>query len=111
MINPKILVDNVLAKNNIDKTSGIMLMQPDGRIIYETDASQIGRNTFLDPLYEPYPQLLELARKVSAKPSGIGKYTFLNPDSGKNTGKEAIWDTFSFHGAQWRIVIISTEAS
>ncbi len=106
MLKPEILLGSIVSGALLDEMSSIMVMQPDGRIIYEADSSQIGRNTFTDPLYEPFPALLDLARKVSAKSSGSGSYFFLDTKSNKNISKEALWDTFTFHGTEWRIVLI-----
>jgi len=106
MLKPEILLGSIVAGTSMDKMLSIMVMQPDGRIIYEADSSQIGRNTFTDPLYEPFPALLDLARKISVKSSGSGGYFFLDTKSNKNINKEALWDTFSFNGTEWRIVLI-----
>ncbi len=56
----------------------LMVMQKDGYILYDTDSSQIGRNTFTDPLYQDYTGLLALAQKVVADRAGVG--TYASPD-------------------------------
>jgi hypothetical protein len=108
LFKPEILIGNVVAPAIKNTTFSIMLMQPDGRIIYETDSSQIGRNTFVDPLYQSFPQLLSLGREVSANDTGVGQYQFLDPSTRQKVNKEALWTTFSLHRAEWRIVLIHT---
>jgi hypothetical protein len=108
LFKPEVLIGNIVAPRIRGTAFSIMLMQPDGRIIYETDSSQIGRNTFMDPLFQSFPQLLSLGREVSAGLSGSGHYQFLDANSKQTVNKEALWDTFSLHGAEWRIVLIHT---
>jgi branched-chain amino acid transport system substrate-binding protein len=108
LIKPEIVVGEIVSRTVGNNPFSVMFMQPDGRIIYETDADQIGRNTFVDPLYQSFPQLLTLGREVSLKNSGTGYYQFLDSASKQTVNKEAIWDTFALHGAEWRIVLIHT---
>ncbi|MBN1191782.1 MAG: cache domain-containing protein [Dehalococcoidales bacterium] len=104
LLRPEVLIRDIVSRTEHGNFS-VMFMQPDGRIIYEMDADQIGRNTFVDPMYQDFPQLLELGREVSEKTSGTGYYRFM--DSAVN--KEAIWDTFALHGAEWRIVLMRAQ--
>jgi branched-chain amino acid transport system substrate-binding protein len=108
LFKPEIIIGDIVSRSVGENPFGVMFMQPDGRIIYETDADQIGRNTFVDPLYQSFPQLLSLARKVSEKDSGTGNYQFLDSATKQTVNKEAIWVTFALHGAEWRIVLIHT---
>jgi branched-chain amino acid transport system substrate-binding protein len=108
LLKPEIMLGEIVSRTIEGTTFSVMLMQPDGRVIYDADDKEIGKNTFLDPLYQSYPQLLALAEKVSAKTSGTGHYEFLNTGLNTNVQKEAIWVTFALNGAEWRIVLIST---
>ncbi len=108
LFKPDLMAGKIIASVNTNPGFSLMLMQPDGRIIYDADAAEIGKNTFIDPLYQTYPQLLELAVKVSRATTGSGRYQFLDTGLKQNVNKEAIWDTFSLHGADWRIVLIHT---
>ncbi|MFH0995359.1 MAG: BMP family ABC transporter substrate-binding protein [Pseudomonadota bacterium] len=83
----------------------IFLMQTDGLMVYDVDPEQIGRNVFHDPLYQPFPDLLALAKKVAANKKGTGVYRFYQAGSGKPVIKKAFWKTIGRHGAEWRIVI------
>jgi hypothetical protein len=108
LFKPEILAGDIINKATGDSAFSLMLMQPDGRIVYDADETEIGNNTFIDPIYQAYPQLLELAAKVSAMSEGSGQYQFLDTGMKKNVDKEALWKTFSLHGATWRIVLIRT---
>ncbi len=84
------------------------LMDLDGLLLYDEDPSQIGKNLFQDPLYKPYPNLLELVgQRIVAERSGHGYYNFFEPtDVNKTTVyKECYWTTAGLHGREWRLVI------
>ena len=83
----------------------ITLMQTDGRIIYDIDTKQIGLNAFTDPLYEPFPEVRALVKRVTAEKEGAGTYRFYQQGSRNPVIKEAYWKTISFHGAEWRLLI------
>lgn len=81
------------------------VMQLDGLITYESDPTQVGLNLFSDPLYQDYPELLELGRRIAAAPDGQGGYTFLIHGTQQVVHKEAAWSTVSLYGREWRLVI------
>ncbi len=104
LFKPEVIIGDIVSRVAGNTPFSIMFMQPDGRIIYDTDSTQIGRNTFMDTLYQSFPQLLDLGREVSVKIEGTGQYQFLDT----SVNKEAIWDTFAMHGTEWRIVLMYT---
>lgn len=108
LFKPETLFANIFSLTIKDTPYAIMALQTDGRVLYDADPTEIGKNTFIDPLYQQYPQLLNLAKEVTSKTLGIGHYEFLNTGLSKNVQKEAIWDTFALYGTEWRIVLIRT---
>ncbi|NLA38636.1 MAG: hypothetical protein GX882_04490 [Methanomicrobiales archaeon] len=82
----------------------VMVVQTDGRVLYDTDQNQIGRMTFEDPLYADYPDLLDAARRVSAERCGTATYAFAA--GGQAVHKEIIWTTAGLHGVEWRVAVI-----
>lgn len=82
------------------------LMHLDGLIAYDRDASQIGKYLFEDPLYKPYPSLLELGHRIAAERSGHGYYSFPVTEGNKRVvTKESYWTTAGLHGREWRLVV------
>ena len=83
------------------------LMDLNGLLLYDEDASQIGKNLFEDPLYEPYPSLLELGHRIVAERSGHGDYSYFQVTEGNKTAvnKECYWTTTVLHEMEWRLVI------
>ena len=105
LILPEKLLAGVIEPVSSNLPVDIFLMQKDGLMIYDVDANQIGRNVFSDPLYQPFPELLNLARKVVATPKGMGEYRFFAEGATDPVEKRAYWKTIHKHGAEWRIVI------
>lgn len=95
------LIEPLATGNRVDK---VWAMDTDGLILYDPDAAQVGTNLFLDPLHQPYAQLLTLGRCIAAKPSGAGSYTFLAKGSTTAIVKDATWVSVGLHGTQWRLV-------
>jgi len=83
-----------------------LAIQKDGRIIYDKDILQIGKMTFSDPLYQSYPSVIELAKRITTEASGTGTYDFpvtlanLSP-----VAKATEWTTISLHGTEWRLIL------
>jgi hypothetical protein len=95
-----------LVTNAIQGTGyGIDVIQAtDGLILYDTDPAQIGK-TPEDPVYANYPELKALMMRVMTEKSGTGVYRFPVPGSSQPVQKEAVWDTISLHGTEWRVVV------
>jgi polar amino acid transport system substrate-binding protein len=92
--------------NNYNFSYSFWAMQPDGLIIYDKDASQIGKNLFEDPLYQPFQSLLALGEKMVAERSGHGSYSFQVTEGDKTiVTKDVYWTTAGLHGRDWRLAI------
>jgi polar amino acid transport system substrate-binding protein len=94
-----------------------------GLLLYDEDVSQIGNNLFEDPLYRPFPSLLDLGHRIVAERSGHGYYGYFQIALGNKTeitegnetevtegnktevNKECYWTTAGLHGREWRHVV------
>lgn len=95
-----------LNETNYNFSYSFWAMQPDGLIIYDRDASQIGKNLFEDPLYQPFQSLLSLGEKMVAERSGHGSYSFQVTEGDKTiVTKDVYWTTAGLHGRDWRLAI------
>ncbi len=84
------------------------VMDLDGLLLYDEDASQIGKSLFEDTLYKPFPDLQELVEhRIVAERSGHGNYSYFEVIGGNKTvvTKECYWTTTGLHGREWRLVI------
>jgi hypothetical protein len=103
LISPERLFSSFAVPDMQGQQPEMMIMQKDGVILYDTDRSQIGRNTFTDPLYQEYAGLLELAQRVIADQAGVGTYAIPDQQLQKQVAKRSVWTTVGLHGTEWRL--------
>ena len=84
----------------------IMAAQTDGRVLYDADPEEIGKETFNESLYEDFPEILDFARHYAGNWSGYDTYTFYDTGFDRVVQKEAYWTTIGMHGTEWRLIII-----
>ncbi len=101
---PEVLIGNAVGPAANGTPFQVMVVQTDGRVLYDTDPDQVGRMTFEDPLYADYPDLLDVARRVAAERYGAATYAFTA--GGRSVQKEIAWTTAGLHGAEWRVAVI-----
>lgn len=103
-----ILPEKILAEplGSIGKGLPVRLwaMEPTGRILYDRDASQVGRNLFTTDFYRPYSQLLNLGHTIATSSSGSGRFEFLRPRANATVQYRSSWQSVSLFGAEWRLV-------
>lgn len=88
----------------------MMVLQKNGFILYDSNPSQIGLNTFTDPLYQSFPELLSLCKKVTENQYGTGSYSFWDDSGRRVVEKKAYWNTVGLHGTEWRLLLIPKAA-
>ena len=81
------------------------MMQKDGRIIYDINPGEIGRNLFTDKLYADHPSLITVGRKMAGPAKGRGHYVFLHKNLQKEVQKELIWTTVALHKTEFRLAL------
>jgi hypothetical protein len=105
---PADLIRSVAEEMVKDTPFTVMVMQPDGVILYDPDPGEIGRNTLTDPLYAGFPEIQEIAWRASGNWSGSGSYRFAGTGSQTIVEKETFWTTIGIHGSEWRLFITRT---
>ncbi|VVB68435.1 Cache domain protein [uncultured archaeon] len=84
----------------------VWVIQKDGRILYDSNSDEEGLMLLSDPLFKPYPTLLDVGRKMIAERSGMGSYNFfLDEEYTQNETKEVYWTTVGLHGNDWRLAV------
>jgi hypothetical protein len=104
VVRPEILVGGVAGPVTNGTSLQVMVIQTDGRLLYDTDRTQIGRMTLEDPLYADYPDLLDTARRTAVERYGTATYEF--EAGGEKVQKEIAWTTAGLHGTEWRVAVI-----
>ena len=105
LFRPEFVLASVIVPALQGLTAEAWLMQKDGRILYDQDHEEIGRMLFENPLYKPFPSLLENGEKIASGEAGKGSYEFLNRRLEKQVKKETFWTSVGIHGTQWRLVV------
>ena len=99
LVNSTQLFGTVLAPYQPEGSAKIWAMMPDGTVISDTDAEQIGRNTFNDPLFQAFPDLLAVGRRVEMERSGTGRYEI------SGTTRDVFWTTAGYQGSEIRVLL------
>jgi len=99
LVNTTEFFDQVLAPYQPGGPAKIGALMPDGTIIYNTDAVQIGRNPFTDPLYAEFSELLTLAKRAETDRTGKGSYEIFG------TTRQAFWTTVDYQGREIRLLL------
>ena len=84
-------------------------MEAGGRIIYDQDTDEIGRNLFTDPLYSEFTELLAAGHKIDEEESGSTKYSFYKTGTTEQVTKNTFWTTVETYGTQWKLVWVKAE--
>ena len=105
LLRPEFILSSVITPAVQGLPVEAWLMQQDGRILYDREQEEVGRMLFDDPLYKPFPSLLEIGEKIAAEEAGRGSYEFLGRRLEKPVKKETFWTSVGIHGTQWRLVL------
>src|SRR5690606_13604923 len=84
-----------------------MVAQTDGRILYDPDPNEVGKETFNETIFAEFPEIIELVHLYSMIRTGYDTYSFYRTGSGNVVSKVIFCDTVGLHGTEWRILVIS----
>ncbi|MHB8110462.1 MAG: cache domain-containing protein [Syntrophorhabdaceae bacterium] len=104
LIKPEELLRLVIEPSVRGIPTEIWAMQKDGRIIYDAKKEEIGLILFSDPLYKPFPELIELGKSISNQTQGHGFYSFISAKTKQMVRKEVFWTSVGLYGTEWRII-------
>ena len=104
MMDEKKFFKDLITALDPDSIFEIFIMENDGHIVYDSNLSQIGENTFKSPLFQNYPDILELGQKMGNTTQGEGEYEYYNSE-GVLVRKKALWDTVTLYGTDWNIIV------
>ena len=102
---PEYLLSSMIGPIAANIPVSIFLMQTDGLFIYDVDTKQIGLNIFTDPLYQPFPELIKLCRRMAGAREGSGVYHFYRKVGEAPITKVVEWRTVELHGTPWRLAV------
>ena len=99
LVNTTEFFGTVLAPYQPGGPAKIGVLMPDGTIIYNTDAVQIGKNPLTDPLYAEFSELQALAKRAETERTGTGAYEIFG------TTRQAFWTTVDYQGKEIRLLL------
>jgi hypothetical protein len=94
--------------NELKEENGfeVMVLQTDGLILYDPDESEAGQQTFNNPAYEDFSEIIGAAEKVVRDWSGSCEYNYYATGTYEKVFKKAFWSTVATGGNEWRIMVI-----
>jgi len=104
LINSTELFGSALEPYQPGGSANIWVMMPDGTVIYDTNAEEISRNTFTDPLFQPCSDLLAVAERVKMERSGKGSYEI------SGTARDVFWTTVDYQGEEIWLLLSQSKA-
>jgi hypothetical protein len=106
---PEQILENVMKPLFEGQEFELWVMEKGGKILYDQDAAEIGRELFSDPLYAGFPELLTAGHKIADEESGRTSYSFYKTGTKETVTKETYWNTFVLYGTEWKVVWVRPE--
>jgi hypothetical protein len=103
LFSPTALLTIAVPEALANRTADLFVLDTNGLILYDTDATEIGGNVFSDPFYVNNAELLAVMKEMQTEPEGTGNYTFIQPGTGATVRKETRWTSVGLHGTDWRV--------
>lgn len=82
----------------------IWVMEKGGRVLYDQDSGEIGRNVLTDTLYQAYPDLIKATELMDSVQSGKTYYQFYKTGTNQVVKKLTYWTTLKLWGNEWKLV-------
>lgn len=84
----------------------IGILDQTGKMMYDSDVNEVGRNVLDDPIYDGFDALRELIKTdLLVNLSGTGMYEFYTSGMGSKTLKHIKWDTINAFNKHFKIFI------
>jgi hypothetical protein len=99
LVNSTEFFGTVLGPYQPGNSAKIEVSTPDGTVLYDTDAEQIGKNTITDPLFAGEEDLLALAKRAETERTGTGTYEIFG------ITRQGFWTTVDYQGREIRLIL------
>lgn len=106
LLRPDALLKSIIEPHIKGFPMDVWVMEPDGTIIFDPDTQEVGLNVLTDAVYQPYPGLRRVAKKMRRAKYGSGVYEFSGTGLEKVVTKQTHWTTAGLHGTDWRINLV-----
>lgn len=106
---PQAILGNIMNPLLKNQTFELWAMEKGGKMIFNQDLGEIGRNIFTDDLYKPFPELIAAANKIASEEYGETTYSFYQTGTNDVVVKRTYWVTYSLYGTEWKLVWVKPE--
>ena len=79
--------------------------QKDGRILFDADPEEIGRNILTDAAYAKQEEIVNFFKLVASREKGRGPFEARPEGKAEAIFVEGHWATIRLHGAEWRLIV------
>ncbi|MGV8041299.1 MAG: cache domain-containing protein [Thermoanaerobaculaceae bacterium] len=83
----------------------VWVMETGGRLLYDPDPEEVGKNLLEDGLYAPHAELTKLSRAIARARQGGSRFVF-TPVAGDAMELHATWRSVTAAGTSWRVVVV-----
>jgi 7,8-dihydropterin-6-yl-methyl-4-(beta-D-ribofuranosyl)aminobenzene 5'-phosphate synthase len=104
LVRPDRLLDSIISPILEQNQVEVWVMQKDGVVLYDEEVDEVGQNVFTGEVYRSFPEFRVFCEKVTHEKQGSGIYQSFVKGLSRFTEKDAVWDTVSIHGLEWRII-------
>lgn len=104
---PSVLVTPYAAESATWAPFTYIVAQPDGVLLYHSNPAMVGKPTFNEPLFEGFPEILELAQRYSTERTGYATFSYYKVGTTELVPKETFWDTVVMKGTEWRVLVVA----
>lgn len=111
LFNPTVLLTMAVQEALSGRSAEVFVMDTDGLMLYDRDATEVGTYTFSDPMYAGNRELLAIAERMRTESVGTGFYTFAAEGSAVPVRKEVAWGSVGLHGTEWRVAAVNATAA
>jgi hypothetical protein len=109
LFRPETTLAAALRKVDLGKDMEFWAMDSAGRILYNQDEHEVDRLLFSDEVYQDFPELVAMGRRLMAGPRGEGVYSLPPRGMRQAVTKACAWATVELHGVWWRVVVARPE--
>lgn len=107
---PQALVASRANASKAQAPVSFIVAQPDGVLLYHANDTLSGTSTFDEPVFQRFPEVLDLARRYSAERAGYATFSFYREGSTEVVRKETFWETVCLHDTEWRVLAVAEPA-
>jgi hypothetical protein len=105
LFRPETTLTATLRKFYLGRDMEPWAMDSAGRILFNQDPHEVDRLLFMDDMYQDYPEVVAVGRRMMAEPRGEGVYSLPPRGMRQAVSKHCAWATVELHGAWWRLVV------